>query len=53
MISTRGTKYAYEGVAEQAGSSSSVEVTVNYWQEQVDGVRDKWRTRVKRKVRLG
>ena len=39
--------------AEQAGSSSSVEVTEKKWQDHVDGVSDKWRNRVKKAVHFG
>ena len=39
-----------QGVAEQAGSSSSAEVTEKKWQDQVDGVSDKWRKGVKKTV---
>ena len=51
-ISTRGTKSASR-VVEQAGSSSSAEVTEKKWQDQVDGVSDKWRKWVKKIVRFG
>ena len=37
----------------QADSSGSVEVKVKDWQNQVDGVSDKWRTGVKITVRFG
>ena len=33
--------------------SRSVEVTVKNWQDQVDGVSDKWRNGVKKTVRFG
>ena len=50
----RETKYAYNGVgADQAGSSSSVKVTEKNWQDQVDGVSDKWKSGVRKTVRLG
>ena len=49
----RGMKYAYESVADQAGSSSSVEVTEKNWQDQVDGVSYKWRTGVRKTVHFG
>ena len=52
-ISTKDTKYAYKGGAEQAGSSSSVEVTEKNWQDQLDGVSDKWRKGVKKTVHFG
>ena len=39
--------------AEQAGSSSSAEVTEKKWQDQVDGVSDTWRKWVKKTVRFG
>ena len=40
-------------VGEQAEGSGSVEVTEKNWQDQVDGVSDKWRTGVKKTVRFG
>ena len=52
MISTKGTKYAYKG-ADQVGSSSSVEVTEKNWQDQVDGVSDKWKDGDRKTVRFG
>ena len=39
--------------ADQAGSSSSVEMTENNWQDQVDGVSDKWKDGVRKTVRFG
>ena len=38
---------------DQAENSGSVEVTVKDWQDQVDGVSDKWRTGVRKTVRFG
>ena len=38
-----GDEVRIQGGAEQAGSNSSVEVTEKNWQDQVDGVSDKWR----------
>ena len=40
-------------VADQVGSSSSVEVTEKNWQDQVDGVSDKWKVGVRKTVRFG
>ena len=48
--STKGT---IQGGGDQADSSGSVEVTEKNWQDQVYGVSDKWRTGVKKTVRLG
>ena len=42
-----------QGGGEQAEGSGSVEVTEKNWQDQVDGVSDKWRTGVKKTVRSG
>ena len=39
--------------ADQDGSSSSVEVTEKNWQDQVDGVSDKWRKWVRKTVHFG
>ena len=39
-----------QGVAEQAGNSSSAETTEKEWQYQVDGVSDKWRKGVRNAV---
>ena len=40
-----------QGVEDQIESSGSVEATVKNWQDQVDGVKDKRRTRVNKMVR--
>ena len=55
-----GLQDIYEGdevriqlVADQAGSSSSVEVTEKHWQDQVDGVSDKWKYGDRKTVRFG
>ena len=47
-----GDEVAIQCGAEQAGSSSSVEVAEKKWQHQVDGVSDKWRTGVRKTVRF-
>ena len=39
--------------AEQAGNSSSAYTTEKKWQDQVDGVSDKWRKGVKKTVHFG
>ena len=49
----RGTKCAPKGWVEQAGSSSSADTTEKRWQDQVDGVSDKWRKGVKKTVHFG
>ena len=46
-------KSVYEGVAEQAGSSSSTNETEREWQDQVDGVSSKWRKGMKKAVHFG
>ena len=38
---------------DQAGGSSSVEVTDKNWQDQVDRVSDKWKDGVRKTVRFG
>ena len=49
-----GDEVRTEGeVGKQAESSGSVEVTEMNWQDQVDGVSDKWMTGVKKTVRFG
>ena len=42
-----------QGVAEQAGSSSSTSVADKKWQDQVDGLNDKWRNGVRKTVQFG
>ena len=51
--SMRVMKSVYEGGAEQAESSSSTNETERKWQDQVDGLSDKWRKRVKKAVHFG
>ena len=46
----KGDEVRVQGVGEQGGSSSSAEVTEKKWQDQVDGVSDKWRNWVKKTV---
>ena len=54
MTSMRTTEvYAYSGWRINAESSGSVEVTVKNWHDQVDGVSDKRRIRVKKTVHFG
>ena len=48
-----GDEVRIQGVADQAGSSSSVEVTEKNWQDKVDGVSDKWKDGVRNTVRFG
>ena len=48
-----GTKCAHKGGAEQAGNSGSADATEKKWQDQVDGVSDKWRKVVKKTVHFG
>ena len=48
--SIKETKYANKGGGDQAGCSSSVEVTEKDWQDQVDGVSDKWKNGVTQTV---
>ena len=42
-----GDEVRIQGGVDQAGSSSSVEVTEKNWQDQVDGVSDKWKDDVR------
>ena len=39
--------------AEQAGNSSSTSVAEKEWQDQVDGLNDKWRNGVRKTVHFG
>ena len=48
-----GDEVRIQGGVDQAGSSSSVEVTDKNWQDQVDGVSDKWKDGVRKTVRFG
>ena len=48
-----GDEVRIQGVAEHAGSSSSAEVKEKKWQDQVDGVSDKWKKEVKKTVHFG
>ena len=48
-----GDEVRIQGVAEQAGSSSSTSVAEKKWQDQVDGLNDKWRKLVRKTVRFG
>ena len=45
-----GDKVRIQVGAEQAGNSSSADTTEKKWQDQVDGVSDKWRKGVKKTV---
>ena len=48
-----GDEVRTQGGAEQAGSSSSAEVTGKKWQDQVVGVSDKWRNGAMKTVHFG
>ena len=48
-----GDEVRIQGGAEQDGSNSSVEVTEKNWQDQLDGMSDKWRKGVKKTVHFG
>ena len=48
-----GDEVRVQGVAEQAGSSSSTSVAEKKWHGQVDGLNDKWRKGVRKTVHFG
>ena len=48
-----GDEVRIQDGADHAGSSSSVAVTEKNWQDQVDGVSDKWKDVVRKTVRFG
>ena len=48
-----GDEVRIQGGADQVWSSSSVEVTEKNWQDQVDGVSNKWKEVVRKTVRFG
>ena len=48
-----GDEVRVQGGVEQAGSSSSTSAAEKKWQDQVDGVSDKWRKWVSKTVHFG